>query len=127
MDYSKLDLFTKGYIEALFFTEGSEEGDELYGDVGIYDFAPATLAQIIEDCTTFQQDHSDLLAEAYEQDSYDVDRAGNDFWYTRQGQGVGYWDRGLGEVGKELTEACGWGTKYQEVHMYVGDDGKIHH
>jgi len=30
-------------------------------------------------------------------------RAGHDFWLTRHGHGAGYWDRGLGKLGDELT------------------------
>ena len=32
--------------------------------------------------------------------------AGHDFALTRNGHGVGFWDRGLGEMGDMLTEEC---------------------
>jgi len=31
-------------------------------------------------------------------DSYDDEQAGRDFWFTRQGHGVGFWDRKALEV-----------------------------
>ena len=31
-------------------------------------------------------------------------QVGGDFWLTRNGHGAGFWDRGLGEVGQQLTE-----------------------
>lgn len=48
---------------------------------------------------------------------------GYDFWLTRNGHGVGFWDRGLGERGDKLSSiAKGMGPK----EVYVGDDGKIY-
>lgn len=47
----------------------------------------------------------------------------DDFWLTRNGHGVGFWDRDVGAVGDRLTKAC---KKFGETYLYVGDDGKIH-
>jgi hypothetical protein len=32
--------------------------------------------------------------------------AGHDLWLTSQGHGVGFWDRGLGELGDRLSKAA---------------------
>lgn len=53
------------------------------------------------------------------------DYAGHDFWLTRNGHGAGFWSRDIG-VGKSLASACGWGTEYPEVDLYLGDDLKIY-
>ena len=53
----------------------------------------------------------------------DAEQAGHDFLLTRDGHGVGFWDRGLGEVGDRLTRACG---SYGASDAYVGDDGKVY-
>lgn len=39
---------------------------------------------------------------------YDIDyeQAGHDFWLTRCGHGSGFWNRGLGKQGDQLTELC---------------------
>ena len=58
----------------------------------------------------------------YERSAYDESRAGNDYWYTRNGHGTGFWDRGLGELGDKLAAAC----RYREVNMVRGDDGLIY-
>jgi hypothetical protein len=42
---------------------------------------------------------------------------------TRNGHGSGFWDRGLGKVGEQLTAACG---PYGSSDLYVGDDGKVY-
>lgn len=49
--------------------------------------------------------------------------AGHDFWLTRNGHGVGFWDRGLGELGDKLTEAA---KTFGEVNLYLGDDELVH-
>lgn len=48
---------------------------------------------------------------------------GVDFYMTRNGHGVGFWDRGLGELGDWLT---GITKPYGETWVYVGDDGVIY-
>lgn len=95
--FEQLSIFVQGYIEALFFTSGedsgtmqNEAGDAV--DVGFSDLAPATLLTILKDCAAFQDQAHALLEAAYERD-YDAAQAGRDFWYTRCGHGVGYWDR----------------------------------
>jgi hypothetical protein len=50
-------------------------------------------------------------------------QAGHDFWLTRNGHGAGFWDRGLGEVGRRLTDAC---KPYGSAYLYVGDNGMIY-
>lgn len=48
---------------------------------------------------------------------------GGDFWLTRNRHGTGFWDRGLGNLGKKLTE---WAQSYGSSDVYLGDDGKVH-
>ena len=110
--FQALDAFTQGYIEALFFTEEEqlceESGREMPavafnlatmesrfvgGDApGFGDLAPRALERIQADCATFQRDHAALLEEAYQRD-YDAAQAGRDYWFTRNGHGVGFWSR----------------------------------
>lgn len=112
--WGHLDPFTQGYIEALFFTSEEQLCEESDGarhmpDVaintatmeshfvggdsfGFSDLAPCALASIIADCEAFQRDNAETLAEAYTRD-YDAEQAGRDYWFTRNGHGVGFWDR----------------------------------
>jgi hypothetical protein len=48
---------------------------------------------------------------------------GHDFWLTRNGHGAGFWDRGYGDIGTKLTDAC---EPYGSCNLYVGDDGKVY-
>ncbi len=128
-NFRALDSFTRGYIEAIFFTECHGDNPELehatFADVSV-----EMLAKIAEDCAGFQQLADADLQKAYDYApaSYDSERAGNDFWYTRNGHGTGFWDRGLGDL---CTETVGGrlsrdAESYSRCDLYRGDDGKLH-
>jgi hypothetical protein len=105
-----VDELTGGFIEALFFTDNAvnaengrdfeataeSEDDENEGNFPASaapdDLAPATLEKIKADCAAFQAQAADLLTEAAGR-GYSLARAGHDFWLTRNGHGVGFWDR----------------------------------
>lgn len=125
--FRALDSFAQGYIEALFFTNASDSGDECNG-MTFADVAPETLARIADDCQRFQVAAADLLSEAYDRD-YESEQAGRDFWYTRNGHGVGFWDRDVlkdGDLGRRIGDLCGWRTDFREVSPYKGDDGLMY-
>jgi hypothetical protein len=135
--------FILGFIEALFFTEtghvdsddwhatDSEERESdgaLPSDAGYTDLHPDSLAAIRADCEKWQTANAALLSEAYET-GYDESQAGRDYWFTRNGHGVGFWDReelngvtdSEGEtIGARLTTAC----QYNELNPYFHDDSE---
>lgn len=126
------DDFTRAYIECALFTSivSYEEKDERYGDpfdqhYTIADLSDEAKARAISDCADFRKLAADLLAQyTWKSRSYSVDQcAGHDFWYTRNGHGVGFWDRGLGKLGQDLSAAA---KTYGETSLYLGDDGKIY-
>ncbi len=138
INWCNLDCFTQGYVEALFFTESShcvmaidwpKDGDadgldgEIPADIGFCELAPCAIASIMNDCAQFQLDNAALLEQAAESDGYDMVQAGRDYWFTRNGHGVGFWDRGLGEVGDSLSDASG----RREVNPWFNPaDGKVY-
>lgn len=66
-------------------------------------------------------DQLEELYDANNSGSYDIaERFGHDFWLTRNGHGAGFWDRGLGKLGTQLTELC---KPYGSTYAYLGDDG----
>lgn len=124
-----LDAFTQGYVEALFFTDSGPDEGQL-GDAGFADLAPEALQTIITDCARFQTDPSaePLLAIAYECYDYSAEQAGRDFWFTRNGHGVGFWDReqlGAGALGEALAACCGWRTAYGERWSALDRNGAV--
>lgn len=135
-EFRALDAFTQAYIEAMFWTSNAPsisteewqaaefepfEGS-IPGDVGFSDLAPEALTEIIADCTAFQSANEELLESAYANGRYGPDQAGVDYWLTRNGHGAGFWDRGLGKIGDDLSAMC----RQQGVNVYLGDDGKVY-
>jgi hypothetical protein len=120
----ELDAFTRQYLETALWSSTDESGDSFeYKNFNIEDIAVETVMQAKRDCEAFQDDNEDHLDAAYKHRGYNDESAGHDFWLTRNGHGAGFWDRGLGEDGRELTEAS---KPYGGVDLYVGDDEKIH-
>ncbi len=123
--YQDLDAFTQGYVQAMFFTDTGDQENEELENASFEELAPEALAGIIKDCRRFQEENRKSIDLAVENcpSAYDDERAGMDFWYTRNHHGVGYWDRQLGEVGDVLTTEA---QKWHEVYIYRGDDGQIY-
>lgn len=116
--------------------EGQADGD-IPTDSGFGDIYPDSLARMQTDCMCFESQARELLAQAYGHtfparvigdgtlpDShrpaydYDAKAAGRDFWYTRNGHGVGFWDRDLGEVGDKLTKIA---KSFGELYVSFGN------
>ena len=111
-----MDSFTTSYIEAALWSsmdESDEQGGEPLDDnYGPDDIAEETLASIMDDCKAFQRDHADDIGG-------ELERAGHDFWLTRNGHGAGFWDGDWEDnIGQRLTEAS---DVYGSVDLYVGD------
>jgi len=52
------------------------------------------------------------------------EKAGHDFWLTRNGHGAGFWDGDWQEpAGAELSKAS---KAFGEINLYVSDDGKLY-
>jgi hypothetical protein len=116
-----MDPFTIAYIEAALWSstdESDEQGGEpLDANYGLDDIAPEALASILNDCEAFQQDHAEDIGG-------ELERAGHDFWLTRNGHGAGFWDGDWDDdIGQRLTDAS---DVYGSVDLYVGDDGLIY-
>jgi hypothetical protein len=124
-----VDEFTRGYAECAIWssTEG-EEGTPIDQNYDLDDIAPETWQEFVSDCADFQKSNRALLRKYCDQYKPAQDFnvwacAGHDFWLTRNGHGAGFWDRGLGEIGKKLSESA---KIYGEVWLYIGDDGKVY-
>jgi hypothetical protein len=123
-EFTSLDAFTQGYIEAMFFTSTGPDDDIKSATVA--DLHPDTLKSIIFECAEFQEANRADIDEATDNgriNGYDDAAAGRDFWYSRNGHGVGYFDRDIGDVGAKLQNAA-----YQacESTLYLGDDNFLH-
>lgn len=116
-----MDAFTRQYIIMALWSSmdnsNDQGGEPLDANYGPEDIAPETLASIKDDCEAFQRDHAEDIGG-------DLERAGHDFWLTRNFHGCGFWDGDWrDDVGQRLTAAS---HAYGECELYVGDTGMIY-
>ena len=116
-----LDTFTKAYIIAALWSSTDDHEEPLDSNYSADDLAPETLQQMITDCQKFQSQAGELIKD-------DLERAGHDFWLTRNGHGSGFWDgdweiaHGDTTVGNVLTDLS---KKFKECNLYVAN-GKVY-
>lgn len=126
-----LDTFTTAYLECALWSsyDNADEagGEPMDANYSIGDLAPGTLAQLAADCADFQTSQAELLAAWYDTCGESPQRAGYDFWLTRNRHGAGFWDRwsggAEGRIGRALTDAA---HVYGSCDLYIGDDGKLY-
>lgn len=127
----QLGQFIHGYLVAALWSSTDDTGAPLDDAYSVDEIHPDTVAKMKEACEDFFDANADDLteytvrrdAEARSRGYTAWDCAGHDFWLTRNGHGVGFWDRGLGELGDRLSEAA---KAYRGIDLYVGDDGKVY-
>lgn len=127
IDVYKLNKFTRQFLETALWAEhdhdGSDNPEPLDKNYSITDFAEETVLKLKADCDSFCEANRELLNEVSDTFHVNDEQHGHDFWLTRNGHGVGFWDRGYGELGKELSDKC---ELYKPIDLEVGDDGKIY-
>jgi hypothetical protein len=114
---NELDKFTQAYIECAIWSSTDDDGDPLDGEFTVDDLSPECLKQMTDDCADFQQSFAHLM------EGLDPAQCGHDFWLTRNRHGAGFWDRGLGEIGRQLTDMA---HPYGECNLYVAADNRIY-
>jgi hypothetical protein len=119
--------FIRAYIGAALWSSTGDDDEPLGVLYSTDDLAPGTLGSMRADCEGFINANAEHLAEYCARMGCGrwsgEERAGHDFWLTRCGHGVGFWDRGLGSLGLALSKAA---ESYGYVDLYVGDDSKVH-
>lgn len=121
IQYDQLDDFTKAYIIAALWSSNEDNGDPLDANYDGTHIHEDSLQSIYEDCKKFQHENACLWDDKESgSGEWNIDQqAGHDFWLTRNGHGVGFWDRPkiYGEDDKdELTDAC---KEYGQVNASV--------
>lgn len=123
----EIDGFTFAYITAALWTDEineDEQGNCPLEGKDISDMAASALQKAVEVCTKFQKDNADLLLEVFEKHGADDSACGHDLWLTRNGHGVGFWDRDYEkQLGDNLTAAA---KEIGESSLYLGDDGQVY-
>jgi hypothetical protein len=109
----------KHYLICALWSSHDDDGEPLDSVYSIDDISAQAVKQMENDVSDFIESNEALLSESGQSD----EQIGHDFWLTRNGHGVGFWDRGLGTIGDALSKAS---KSYGEVYLYVGDDGLIY-
>ena len=125
-----VEVMLRAYIECALWSSNDESddsgGDPLDKNYSAEDLAPETLAKMREDCEAFLTANLADIENGTAKDSEEytaIERAGHDFWLTRNGHGAGFWDGDLPEeLGERLTKAA---KAFGEVNLYV-ENGKIY-
>jgi hypothetical protein len=105
--FYKLDEFARGYVEAMFFTNGDtgDTRENLLNELGVERLTKEAVKGIKSDCSAFlgriMPDGCFVRQWLDRLEGYDDAQAGRDFWFTRQGHGVGFWDR------EQIPDAAG--------------------
>lgn len=125
-----IDIIEQGYWSCALWSSTFSElvgEDEMTvpmdRDYDLDDIHPATRAEHLVDLKEFVLDNlEDLVTAAMILADYTMSWVGHDFWLTRNHHGAGFWDRGLGPVGRRLYGAA---HVYGGVDLYIDDEGKV--
>lgn len=100
MDTTNLDEFVNAYIECALWLPVGDDDEPDTSNWTVYTIPSDIRAEIELDCISFIAENLPLLS------GLNARQCGHDFFLTRNGHGAGFWDRGYGEIGEKLTEAC---------------------
>lgn len=117
-DADHLHEMVEGYLRCALWSWLDEDGSAPFG--GSEDDTPLTevfdtrsIVIATQDCRDFCDYvawETEGLAATDALAAMDPTQAGHDFWLTRERHGAGFWDRGLGDAGRQLTDASHlWG------------------
>lgn len=112
-----LASFTKAYIEAALWSSTDNNDEPLDTNYTRDDLTTETLVKMHDDCKQFYNEHCALWD--------DDERAGHDFWLSRNGHGSGYfaYPEFYGINADLLQEHS---HTYGEYNLYIGDDELIY-
>lgn len=118
--------FIAAYVECALWSSIDPDNDEhLNSNYSFENISEEGKATVKQACKSFLENNKALLNQLdYKNPQYsNASLAGHDFWLTRNEYGTGFWDRGLGKLGKQLTAAC---KIYKASDCYLGDDKLIY-
>ena len=112
-------LFLNAYLECALWSSVDDSDEPLDSEYSITDFDSESLEKLKTHALKFFDENIDLINSA---ENYSYESAGHDLWLTENGHGAGFWDRGLYDIGDELTKKAG----DYVTDIYVGNDGLLY-
>jgi hypothetical protein len=120
------DAFTTGYISAMAWLAINENGSD--DGLTVDDLPDTIVEELTADAHAFYDANVDLIADTITTHAAPGDEPefaaglGEDFALTRNRHGTGYWDRGFGAHGVELTDLA---HSYGDSVVHIAADGDI--
>jgi hypothetical protein len=122
------ESFFRQYLATALWSSNDESnetgGEPLDSNYSIDDFTKESLRKARKDCDNFVAYAAEDLEKLKEEHGADDGQNGHDFWLTRNGHGAGFWDRGYGKLGDEISKKA---KSFGEAHIMVGRGGKLHY
>jgi hypothetical protein len=116
-----VDEVYDNFVEAMLWSsqDHSGRGEMLDENYGVTDVAPECKAIIKKRIRKFLKKNRKTITEL----GISEEMVGHDLWLDSAGHGVGFWDRGYGKKGEELSREAK--KVFHDEDVEVGDDGKI--
>ncbi len=123
------DEFLSAYFDAALWSstayvgepDTEDEGEPMDENYGLEDFDRETLKNMMAEARMWRSSVEPILEDL---EGFEESQVGHDFWLTRNGHGVGFWDGDWPEP--EATQLDEASKKAGEINLYVGDDGLIY-
>jgi hypothetical protein len=108
------------YLECALWSSTDDDGAPLDAAYDTADIEPASIQAATDDVNNFL---ADCKSAGLDLSPLSDSQIGHDIWLTRNRHGTGFWDRGLGQLGADLTKiAHAAGSR----DLYAGDDGALY-
>jgi hypothetical protein len=117
LNLGEVDPMVRGYLEAAEWCGLSEEDREALELSVSPKWSRGSLARAEDACEDFMGLVPEEMREAMT-----PGEMGHNLWLTRNRHGAGFWDRGLGPVGEELTK---WAHTLGETWATFDEDEEI--
>lgn len=118
---NQLQEFYEGFLQALFFSTSYDVDGEkhLDSDFDFSDLSSDAAKLISRDCSSFLDSVQSIV------NDYDLSLMGGDYFFVRNGHGVGFKDRDCysWRAAEYLTKLA---SEYKELYIEVGNDNRIH-
>lgn len=121
-----MDTFETQFFETLLWQalnihdeNGESTGERIEDRFYVSDLDPLAVAELKAELEDFTEEACEMLDAEGNGDAHDA----HIFCLTRNRHGAGFWDGDYPTYGEALTEMS---HGYGEIHLYVGDDGRLY-
>lgn len=119
-----IDEMLEAYIDAALWSELDDDGEPLDSNYNYNDLGDGVRESMRADCEKFANKVAAYIMACFGTGKCSWSQAGHDFWMTRNGHGVGFWD---GDWPKPYDKYLTGASKdLGGSDLYVGDDGKLY-